>query len=59
MQDTYTYFHSSPTLFIVLKIMDEGHHHFYQNSQLFVMTRQMVIDNCFHDNFIISLQGLS
>ena len=39
--------------------MDEGHHHFYQNSQLFVMARQMVIDNCFHDNLIISLQGLS
>ena len=35
--------------------MDDGHHRFNQNIPLYVMTRQMIIDNYFHNNWIISL----
>ena len=39
--------------------MDDDHHHFYQNIPLFLMTREIIVDNCFHDNFILFLYGSS
>ena len=52
----YIYFHSTYTFIVFQQIIEEdGHHHFFQNSQLLIMTRKLINDNCFQNNFIIFL----